>query len=323
MAKLSYLNNSNSPAEKRSYAFSSALYHPQTEQAKQAKPNSLCGRNKKATQADQTNLPEFAFGAVIRKYRNKSGLSQPELAELMGVSRNTITNWENDRARPEVETIRTLCSTLSIPLYELFALPNSSQLTTHEKVIFKLYRKLSPVGQRIVDRMIESVMGEEEDAWDKYLAENCILLEAPSTPAAAGAGCDFNDIPPSYMFVKKNGYNEDADSVIRVSGASMEPQFHDGDLVYVKYTKSVSDGDIVICSTADGAVIKQLINNKLYSLNKALPYGEKTEDDRVMVVGKVLGKVAPLELPDDDDIPLLEEVKAAEVREFKKKYGLL
>jgi len=33
--------------------------------------------------------------------------------------------------------------------------------------------------------------------------------------------------------------------------------------------------------------------------------------------------VSDLELPDDDDIHLLEEVKAQEVREFKKKYGLL
>lgn len=103
----------------------------------------------------------------------------------------------------------------------------------------------------------------------------------------------------------------------------MEPQYHNGDLVYVKYTQSVEDGDIVICSTADGAVIKQMLGHKLYSLNKALPYGDKSEDDHVTIVGKVLGKVSELELPDDDDIPLLEEVKAQEVREFKKKYGLL
>ena len=107
-------------------------------------------------------------------------MSQPELAELMGVSRNTITNWENDRARPEVETIRVLCSILGIPLYELFGLPNSSQLTSHEKVVFGQYRKLSPVGQRIVDRMIESVMGEEQDARDRYLDENYFLSELQS-----------------------------------------------------------------------------------------------------------------------------------------------
>ena len=299
MAKLS---KKASVTIKRSSASSSVVYLPQTEKNEQ---------------------PEFAFGAVIRKYRNKNEMSQPELAELMGVSRNTITNWENDRARPEVETIRALCSMLGIPLYELFGLPNSSQLTSHEKVVFRQYRKLSPVGQRIVDRMIESVMGEEQDARDRYLDKTYFLSELQSTPAAAGPGCAFIDTPPEYMFIKKNGYNESADALIRVSGASMEPQYHNGDLVYVKYTQSVDDGDIVICSTADGAVIKQMLGHKLYSLNKALPYGDKSEDDHVTIVGKVLGKVSELELPDDDDLPALEEVKAADVRAFKEKYGLL
>ncbi len=291
-----------SVVSRRSSASSSAVYRPQVEKSEEL---------------------NFSFGAVIRKYRNLNGLNQPELAELMGVSRNTITNWENDRARPEVETIRALSSKLGIPLYELFGLPNSSQLTAHEKIIFQQYRKLSPVGQRIVDQMISSIMGEEQNARDKYLDESCILLEEPPTPVAAGVGCPFIDAPTSYIFVKKNGYNEDADAVIHVSGASMEPRFYDGDMVYVKYTQAVHDGDIVICSTADGAVIKQMLNHKLYSLNKALPYGEKAEDDHVTILGKVLGKINPLELPDDDDIPLLEEVKAQEVREFKKKHGLL
>lgn len=125
--------------------------------------------------------------------------------------------------------------------------------------MFGQYRKLSPVGQRIVDRMIESVMSEEQDARDRYLDENYFLSELQSAPAAAGPGCAFIDTPPEYMFIKKNGYNESADALIRVSGASMEPQYHNGDLVYIKYTQSVEDGDIVICSTADGAVIKQML----------------------------------------------------------------
>lgn len=64
-----------------------------------------------------------------------------------------------------------------------------------------------------------------------------------------------------------------ADSIDRVSGASMEPLYHDGDLVYIQFTNGDSDGDDVVCTTADGAVIKRVKKHKLYSLNKALPYG--------------------------------------------------
>lgn len=67
----------------------------------------------------------------------------------------------------------------------------------------------------------------------------------------------------------------------------------------------------------------QLKNHRLYSLNTALPYGDKNEDDHVTVAGKVLGKVNVRDLADEEDIPVLEEVKAADVRAFKQKYGLL
>lgn len=66
-----------------------------------------------------------------------------------------------------------------------------------------------------------------------------------------------------------------------------------------------------------------MMNHKLYSLNKALPYGEKCEDDHVTVVGKVLGRVNAWDMASEDDIPVLEEVKSADVRAFKQKYGLL
>ncbi len=266
---------------------------------------------------------ELQFGAVLKEYRMKNKFSQAKLAELMKVSRNTIINWETDRARPEVEAIRKLCTMLNIPLYELFGLTDVIKLSSEDQGLLRKYRELSPSGQHIVNQLIDTVAKEERNKNSEYLINNCILLEAPATPAAAGAGCEFCDTPSDYIFVKKNGYNEASDAVIRVSGASMEPLFYDGDLVYVTYTKKAHDGDIVICSTADGAVIKQLIGNKLYSLNKALPYGQKHEDDHVGIVGRVLGKVSPLELLTNNELIFLEDVKADEIREFRKKHNLL
>jgi len=55
-------------------------------------------------------------------------------------------------------------------------------------------------------------------------------------------------------------------------------------------------------TTADGAVIKRMYDNKLYSLNPRYPedpqypYGEKGEDDHVQVIGRVLGTVSATSL---------------------------
>jgi hypothetical protein len=79
-----------------------------------------------------------------------------------------------------------------------------------------------------------------------------------------------------------------------------------------------------ITTTADGAVIKRMYDNKLYSLNPRYPedpqypYGEKGEDDHVQVIGKVLGTVSADEIPDAEDVAILREIKAEELYEFER-----
>ena len=264
---------------------------------------------------DGANVSSMSFGAVLRKYRNKNEMSQPKLAELMGISRNTITNWENDKCRPEVDSIRELCTMLGIPLYELFGLSNDSIPSPHENIILSQYRQLSRVGQKVIDHAIHAIMGEELDAHDRYLEEAFFLLPIKSSFLPIST-----DQPSEYAFVKRTGYNEAAEAAIRVSDASLEPYYHDGDLVYISYTENPAEGDIVICSTTGGIVIRQLMNNLLYPLNRALPYDG---DDTLTVVGKIIGRLNSWDLADEEDIPLLEEVKAADIRAFKQKYGLL
>ena len=272
-----------------------------------------------------TQESTLSFGDVLRKYRLLKKATLPELADLLGVSRNTIINWESDKTRPDISAIQTLCLHLDIPLYELFGITGDtkSHLSACETSLLDGYRQLSTVNQNVVTAMVDKMLEEEQNACNSYLINNFSLLPLESTPAAADTGCAFTDAPPEYLFIKKNRYSINADALIRVSGASMEPLYHNGDLVYVCYTQAVDDGDDVICSTVDGAVIKRLHDHKLHSLNKDLPFGKKSEDDHVAILGKVLGIASEDEFASDSDIPQLEELKAADVRAFKKKYGLL
>lgn len=45
------------------------------------------------------------LGKQIRKYRNELSLSQDDLAERIFVSRQTISNWENDKSYPDVNSL--------------------------------------------------------------------------------------------------------------------------------------------------------------------------------------------------------------------------
>ena len=205
----------------------------------------------------------YSFGSVIKKYRQQNNLSQTELADMMNASRNTVVNWENDKAKPSIEAITTLCSTLGIPLYELFGISNVEMPTRKENIMLTKYRQLSDVSKKVVDRMISGMLQEETDARDDYLKSSYKILPLHATPAAAGSGCTCNDLPPEPLFIKHSNISDPADAIVRVSGPSMEPLYHNDDLVYIQYSSEVEDGTDVICTTADNAVIKRVNGKKV------------------------------------------------------------
>jgi len=261
-----------------------------------------------------------SFGSVIKKYRMQNDMSQVELADIMQTSRNTILNWETEKAKPSTDAIKTLCTLLGIPLYELFGISNQEIPDNKERILLNNYRQLSTASKKAVDRIISDILEEEIIAQDNYLRESYIILPLESTAAAAGSGCAFNELPPKPVFIKKNKYSEAADTLIRVSGKSMEPLYHDEDLLYVVFTQEYSDNEDVICSTADGAVVKRAKDNKLYSLNDQYPFGEKNEDDHIQVLGRVIGIVGEDDIASSNDQTNLEQLLSKELRDFNRKY---
>lgn len=55
----------------------------------------------------------------IKKYREQLQLSQEELAEKIYVSRQTISNWENERSYPDVHNLLLLSVLFDVSLDEL------------------------------------------------------------------------------------------------------------------------------------------------------------------------------------------------------------
>lgn len=206
---------------------------------------------------------------------------------------------------------------LGIPLYELFNIPNNTTYSAKENVLLRNYRLLSSISKKMVNRMINTMLVEETDARDDYLRTRFRILPLQSTPVAAGTGCEPN-IPATPFFIIRNKYSDSADAIVRVSEPSMEPLYHDNDLLYIVYTQEHKDGDDVVCSTADGAVVKRVYENKLISLNEKYPFEERSEDDHVKVLGKVIGIVSKDSLPDETDLSVLEEIHSVELREFYK-----
>ena len=59
------------------------------------------------------------IGANIRRARTRRHLTQDDLAQTVHTTRQTISNYETGRSRPDVETLQRLADALGVELTEL------------------------------------------------------------------------------------------------------------------------------------------------------------------------------------------------------------
>lgn len=61
-------------------------------------------------------MRKLSIGKEIKRKRNVNGLTQDELADKIGVSRNYISDLENDRYVPSVKTLSKIANVLQMDL---------------------------------------------------------------------------------------------------------------------------------------------------------------------------------------------------------------
>ena len=268
---------------------------------------------------------KIPMAEMIRTYRKKAKISQHDLGEMLGVTRNTVVNWEGGKYRPDIDLLLPLCDVFGITLYELFGTEDVSLgVSAHEKVLLDQYRQISPLSQRIVDRMVSSILYEETEDRNRRLAGHAHLVGILEVTAAAGDGLGFSDIPmDACRFVFVNDVNRKADAVLTIKGDSMLPKYRSGDMVYVQFTQSPDVGEDVICRSKEGFHIKRLGEEGPYSLNPDVPFTLTSPDDHVETIGRVLGIVdASADFPSAEEADLLRDLRHEDIEKFREKYHL-
>lgn len=59
------------------------------------------------------------FSKNVKLYRRKCGISQEGLAAQLNVTRQTVSNWENDKSYPDLEMVVLLAQTLKTDVNSL------------------------------------------------------------------------------------------------------------------------------------------------------------------------------------------------------------
>lgn len=68
---------------------------------------------------DVEGASEMNLSKQIKKYRDREGFSQEDLAEKIYVSRQTISNWENERSYPDIHNLLLLSVLFDVSLDDL------------------------------------------------------------------------------------------------------------------------------------------------------------------------------------------------------------
>lgn len=96
----------------------------------------------------------LTIGDKIRNLRKSQSQSQEELSELLQVTRQAISKWENNASLPDIFTLNNLCEIYNVPL-DFFNDSETTQIAVEDKPdpiqqSKDLYSLLSPYGRSIL-----------------------------------------------------------------------------------------------------------------------------------------------------------------------------
>lgn len=237
------------------------------------------------------------LGSSIKEVRKSKKLTQKKLAELTGFKQNTISNHENGNRQLDEKDIRIYAQALEVSPQYLFDLakPSSIEITPTTSPIQSIYDQLEPPRQVKVLTYAERQLDEQKNE-DKTkineVSEKVVQLygyDYYDHAASAGTGQYLNDVRVERIELP---VDVDADFVIPIKGDSMEPDYHDGDLVFIQTSVDLNDGVIGVFNYNGEAYIKQLVidteQSYLHSLNPAYKDMPITPETDFRIIGEVV-----------------------------------
>ena len=245
------------------------------------------------------------FKDKIKKLRSELNLTLEEVAKKVKVSPPTIQRYESGEIKnvrrdkiklladalqttpaylmdwddgPVYDGPRTIAAEDFKPIYQTFDSDESDLIST--------YRLLSAQGRKKVLDYSEYVLFREQPV--KEVDGNYYAPILGQT--AAGRPIEYGDpiTNPEMIAVPKN-----ADMALRINGDSMEPEYLDGDTVFIHLQPDIENGQIGVVEIEGAVTCKKVIKSnshiELHSLNKK--YSPIIiNGGQFRILGRVIGK---------------------------------
>lgn len=235
------------------------------------------------------------IGNQIKTFRKSAGFTQDELAKKLNTTKQTISRYEKGDRKANQDMLFELCDIFGVSIDDFFPSQNEALQSPTASSIQSIYDQLAPPRQNKVLTYAERQLNEQEKrrkAKKNEVSEKVVQLygyDYYDHAASAGTGQYLNDVRVEQIELP---IDVDADFVIPIKGDSMEPDYHDGDLVFIQTSVDLNDGVIGVFNYNGEAYIKQLVidteQSYLHSLNpdyKDMPITPETD---FRIIGEVV-----------------------------------
>lgn len=239
------------------------------------------------------------FANNLNFYMEKKGIDRNTLCADLNLKYTTVRDWLKGITYPRIGKIELLANYFNINKSDLIenkattTQPSDSLLDAITNTAMQLNTENKKTVLRTSEELLETQMSktDTEETQPNEVSEIIQLYSYDyyDHPVSAGTGQYLNDVRVERIELP---VDVDADFVIPIKGDSMEPDYHDGDLVFIQTSVELNDGVIGVFNYNGDAYIKQLVIDEdqayLHSLNPAYKDMPITPDTDFRIIGEVV-----------------------------------
>ena len=236
------------------------------------------------------------LGEIISLYRKDAGMTLDELSERSGVPKGTINKIIGGVTKaPTLDNIKAIAHALGKRLADFEDDEQKPDvLSSTEQKMVKKYRSLDEHGKEVVESVLDleykhTIEAQREALRQQAAGKNIVshfYIPEYREPASAGTGQPIGTpYPETVMLVKEPP--KGTSFITHVHGDSMEPEYEDGDIVFVKAQREIRIGQIGVFFMDGEEFIKELGDGELISHNSK--YEPIELDESIRCQGLVLG----------------------------------
>ena len=224
---------------------------------------------------------------LLKTKRLEKRLTLEQVGEIVGVGKSTVRKWENGMIENMGrDKIVALSKALDISPLDILGIDKPQESTT-KQILDSVFSKLEEPRQDKVVAYAKSELDEQ----NKVVNIKDYTYDYYDNAVSAGTG---QYIGTSQRETITLPVEFDADYVVPVYGDSMEPEYHDGDYIFIESTVNLNDGEIGVFELYGDTYVKQLIleddHAYLHSLNKKYKDMKVDADSDFRVLGRVVGR---------------------------------